>query len=156
MTIYGLQFDTTGGLPFTPALQAFYVNGDYATPPRYGPGRVYIDVLGTAPRGAFWLDVERGDATPAAVPGWLDARQEAGLGAGGIYCNRSSYPDVVQAADGRPFSLWLATLDGTVDVVVTPPNVSLVAVQAFPAAMVGPNADVSVVVNEAYWTGRAA
>jgi hypothetical protein len=58
------------------------------------------------------------------------------------------------AAAGRPHLLWVATLDGTVDVVV-PISGRLVAVQAFPASMTGMNADLSVVVDEAYWQGRS-
>jgi hypothetical protein len=158
MTVYGLQFDTTGSLPFTPALRAFYINGRYASKPQYGPGRVYIDVLATDPAGAFWLDVEAGDATPGSVPGWLDARKAAGLGVGGIYCNRSTLPQVVAAASGRRFALWLATLDGTIPgaaAIELADTATLCAVQAYPAAMVGGiNVDISVVVDRAYW-GRA-
>jgi hypothetical protein len=155
-TAYGLQFDSVDVLPFTPALQALYINGDYATPARYGPGRIYIDVLGTAPSAAFWLDVENGDASPDRAPGWLDERHATGAGWGGIYCDESNLPAVVQACGTRPWSLWLATLDGTIPGSLSvPPTFTLVAVQAFPSSMVGINADVSLVLDRAYWEGRA-
>ena len=155
MTVYGLQYDTTGQLPFTPALAAYYINGRYARQPvTYGPGRVWMDVLGTAPWAAFWLDVESGDATPADVPVWLDLRRQAGLGWGGIYCNRAGLAAVLTAAGDRPFSLWLATLDGTIQQPALPAGVTLVAVQVYPAAMTGLDADISVVVDEAYWAAR--
>lgn len=152
----GLQFDSVSPLPFVPALEALYVNGRFAhTPVAYGPGRVWIDVLGNAPRAAFWLDVEKGDATPDMVPAWLDARHAAGDGWGGVYCNRSSLGDVAKAAGNRPWSLWLATLDGSLPLGLgLPSQVNLLAVQAFPAAAVGINADVSVVLDPAYWGRR--
>jgi hypothetical protein len=51
--------------------------------------------------------------------------------------------------------LWVATLDGTVDIGRVPGVGRLVAVQAFPASMTGHNADLSVVVDEPYWRARA-
>ena len=156
MTIYGLQYDSVAPLPFTPPLQACYVNGRYAQPVSYGPGRVWIDVLGTAPRRAVWLDVESGDAPPPDVPVWLDLRRKAGFGWAGVYCNRSALPDVIAAAGARPFSLWLATLDGTTDPPELPGQVTLTAIQAFPAAWTGCGADISVVVDSAYWAERHA
>ncbi len=157
MHIYGLQFDTTDkSLGFTPALQAFYINGRYATPPEYGRGRVYIDVTGAAPRDAFWLDVENEDASPEQVPGWLDQRAAAHLGAGGIYVNRDNLPAVEHAAAHRPHYLWIATLDGTIDIPPVPGIGVLALVQAFPASMIGMNTDISVVVDRTYWEGRHA
>lgn len=153
MQIHGLQWDTTGHLPFTPALQAFYVNGAYATAPHYGRGRVWIDVTGADPRGAMWLDVEKGDATAADVPGWLDQRRP--VGEGGIYCNRSNLAAVEAYAGRRPHLLWVATLDGTLDI-APPPGIGVLAlIQAFPAAMVGLNVDISGVVDLDYWNRHA-
>jgi len=155
--IAGLQFDSTDHLPFTPKLQAFYINGRFAVPPRYGRGRVYIDVTGAAPRGAMWLDVEKGDATPDRVPGWLDERHAAGLGWGGIYVNRGQLAAVEAAASHRPHLLWVATLDGTLDIAPVPGIGVLTLVQAFPAEMVGGiNVDVSAVVDRDYWLRHAA
>jgi hypothetical protein len=156
MTIYGLQFDSIGKLPFEPALEAHYVDGPVSTYPgpiTYGPGRVWIDPTGAKPDAAFWRDIEQGDGTPADFPGWLDERHAAGHGWGGGYCSRDLLPAMLAAAGSRPWSLWLATLDGTTDpAVVLPSHVTLCAVQAFPAQMVGGmTVDVSVVVNASYW-----
>jgi hypothetical protein len=152
----GLQLDSTGSLPFTPRLQALYINGEFAVHPVYGRGRVYIDVLGTRPDGAMWLDVESGDATPEDVPVWLDKRARFGFSGpdAGIYCNRDTLPAVELAAGRRPHLLWVATLDGTLDI-TPPPGVGVLAlVQVYPAAMLGINADISVVTDQQYWDAR--
>jgi hypothetical protein len=150
-TILGIQFDSVSPLPFTPALEARYINGRFASKPDYGPGRVYIDVLGTAPRGAFWLDVEKGDATPAAAGPWLDQRRAAGLGEGGIYCDRSNMLAVEKSAGTRPHMLWIATLDGTFEIAPVKGVGVLAVIQVIPAAMLGFNADLSVVIDPHYW-----
>ncbi len=162
-SICGLMWDSTTPevIPSYALLRALYVTGRGAVRPAFGRGRVYIDVLGNAPQLAFWADVETGDITPDHFAGWLDRRHAAGAGWGGGYCNRATLPAMVSAAGRRPWSLWLATLDGHADPAVIaelaslPPNVTLVAVQAFPAAMTGGNADLSVVVSRAWWAGRA-
>jgi hypothetical protein len=153
---YGVMFDSaTGAYPPGAALCAYYVNGRYARPAQYGRGKVWIDVIGNAPRAALWLDVETGDATPADVPGWLDERRSAGLGAGGVYCSRAALPAIEQAAAGRPHLLWVATLDGDTTPALPPVTGQLVAVQAFPASMLGFDADMSVVVDPGWWEDRA-
>ena len=155
--MYGLQWDSApGDFPDRARLKALYVNGAFAThPARYRRGLVWIDVTGAAPGGAFWLDVERGDATPDHVPGWLDARERSGGGAGGIYCDRSNLPAVQQAAGDRPYWLWIATLDGTDDLALPAGPGRLAAIQAFPASMTGLDADASVVVDRDYWLAHA-
>lgn len=156
MQAYGLQWDSaSGSFPPRARLIALYVNGKYASRPRYRRGLTWIDVTGADPLGAMWLDVERFDATPDQVPGWLDARERAGLGAGGIYCDRNTLLDVEQAAADRPHVLWVATLDGTDDVVLPAGTGHLLAVQCYPASMVGMDADVSVVVDRDYWLAHA-
>jgi hypothetical protein len=152
--ISGFQWDSTDVLPFVPALQAQYANGKFRAPLKYGKGRVFIDVTGGLPNGAMWLDVERGDATVADVPGWLDER--ARYGEGGIYCNRDTLPAVEQAAGDRPHLLWIGTLDGTIDIPLPPGTGHLVAVQAFPAPWLPVHADLSVVVDPGYWATHAA
>ena len=154
MQIHGLQWDSTDTLPFTPALQALYANGKFRSPLRYGRGRVYIDVTGGIPNGAMWLDVERGDAAVADVPGWLEER--ARFGTGGIYCDRSNLEAVELAAGDRPHLLWVATLDGTVDIALPPGHGHLVAVQAFGADMLPVHADLSLVVDAGYWEAHHA
>lgn len=159
MTVYGLQFDSVSGLPFTPQLHLLYINGRYATRPDYGRGRVYIDVIGDAAPRAMWLDVERYDATPDQAPGWLRERMQSTGQIGGIYCDRSSLPEVEKKIGPFPHLLTVATLDGTTDIGPIPGAGKLVAVQAFPAVMVGPsisiNADISVVVDRVYWQDHA-
>lgn len=158
MKDYGLQWDTIGSLPFTASLHAYYVNGRFATSPiLYRKGAVWIDVVGDAAHAARWLDVENEDAKPEMVPTWLD--QRTAVGPGGIYCNRASLPAVIDAAAGRKFDLWLATLDGTVypyQANTLPDNVTLCAVQAFTSSMLKINADLSVVWDERYWNESAA
>ncbi len=154
MQVYGFQWDSTDTLPFTPSLQARYANGKYRSALHYGKGSVFIDVTGGLPNGAMWLDVEAGDATVADVPGWLDER--ARFGEGGIYCNRSTLEAVELAAGDRPHLLWVATLDGTTDIAQPPGAGHLVAVQAFGAEMLPVHADLSIVIDAAYWEAHHA
>jgi hypothetical protein len=152
--IYGIQWDSTDTLPFTPTpakpcIIAHYANGRFRAPLHYGRGAVFIDVTGGIPNGAMWLDVEKEDATVAEVPGWLDER--ARFGEGGIYCNRDTLPAVEQAAGDRPHLLWVATLDGTLDVALPPGAGHLVAVQLFGEEMLPFHADMSLVLDPAYW-----
>jgi hypothetical protein len=155
MNLHGIQWDSTDPLPFKPPLQALYANGRFRSPLHYGRGKVFIDVTGGLPNGAHWLDVEKGDATPADVPGWLDERRKVTGDTGGIYCDRATLEAVEHAAGDRPHQLWVATLDGTVDVAVPGGAGHLVAVQAVPAGMLGFNADMSVVVDAGYWAQHA-
>ena len=159
MQIYGLQFDSTSHLPFlTGGLTAKYINGAFAqSPVHYGKGVVWIDVTGADPLGAHWLDVEKGDATPARVPGWLHEKAQRLGQVGGIYCNESTLPAVLDAAGPAPMDLWLATLDGTLpEGLSLPPSVRLVAVQAFGEGLVGFHADCSLVVDRGYWEAHHA
>lgn len=161
MQVYGLQWDSTTALPFIGgAITAKYINGGSAQRPvHFGRGVVWVDVLAAAPFDAHWLDIENGDARPEDFPRWNLAKHQ-GLGQwGGAYCNRSTLPKILEAAGPMPFDLWLATLDGTIfpeEAASLPPNVTLVAVQAFPGTMTGFHADASVVVSQAYWDARHA
>ena len=157
MQVFGLQWDSAAGdFPDRARLKALYVNGAYATRPvKYRRGLIWIDVLGSAPESAFWLDVERGDATPAQVPGWLDEREKSGGGVGGVYCDRSALAAVEAAAGDRPHLLWVATLDGTASVTLPGGTGRLAAVQDYPASMVGLDADLSIVVDQDYWLAHA-
>lgn len=161
MQVYGFQWDSTSMLPFVQgAITAKYINGSYAQRPIYfGRGVVWIDALGTEPFSAHWLDIENGDATPDSFPRWNNEKHQGISQWGGAYCNRSTLPKVLEALGSMPADLWLATLDGTIypdEIAQLPPNVRLVAVQAFPAALTGFHADCSVVVDQAYWEGRHA
>lgn len=148
-----IMFDSTTPelIPGWARLRALYVNGKYAQPPDYGRGRIFIDVLGNMPFAAEVLDVEKQDATPAAVGPWLRARSRWEPGT--IYCNESTVPAVQAAAGDMPFYLWLATLDGAVPEHSGPGQ--LVAVQAYGALTTGANIDMSVVVDEQWWTRHA-
>lgn len=152
----GFMFDSTTPelIPGWSRLKALYANGKFAAHRDFGRGRIFIDVTGAEPFNAEVLDVERGDANPAHVNPWLHARHQWEVGT--IYCNRSTLPAVVDAANGLPFWLWLATLDGTVpDQVDAGPSGQLVAVQAFGAELVGVNLDLSVVVHPQWWARHA-
>jgi hypothetical protein len=108
---------------------AFYLNGTYAVPSidfvtlRFpGWSQVPIDVKGDRPDYARVLDVERGDATPQHVNGWItlwQARNPAFHGGGRpvIYTDRSNIKAVFKGAGryvlGRDYYLWVSTLDGT-------------------------------------------
>lgn len=152
--IFGLAFDSINesSIPPNARMKLLYINGRFAAVPKYGRGRQYIDVLNNAPDKAGWLDVERFDASPADVPGWLDRR--AHYGQGGIYCNRSNLTEVQRQAGKRQYYLWIATDDGTIMQSVAGGG-TLVMCQAFPASFIGPNVDISVVVNQAWWQAHA-
>ena len=151
MKIYGHMYDSAAGtFPPDSKLNAYYFNGLYAHRPYVtGKGRVWIDVLNNAPDRCRFLDVERGDATPADVPGWLDLRNRVGIG--GIYCDLSTLPEVIHHANGREFDLWLATLDDSVPP-VTVPHGRLLMVQTIK----GYAYDTSVVVDEAFWDEKVS
>lgn len=155
MTIYGRMYDSASQtFPAGSLLNAYYFNGHFNhTPVKYGLGKVWIDVLNNAAKACSWLDVERGDASPADVPGCLDAR--AMPGNQGIYCDRSNLPAVIKAAGNRMYNLWVSTLDGNTNPSIPSGPGKLVAVQAFPASMLGFNADESVIVNADYWHAHA-
>ena len=152
MKIYGYMYDSAAGtFPQHSRLNAYYYNGLYAShyPYSTGRGRIWIDVLGNAPEHCSILDVERGDATPAHVPAWLDERDRIGTGI--VYCNRSTLPQVISYAGNREFNLWLATLDGSIPE-VTVPHGKLLAVQTWDSGRY----DVSAIVNEEFWNLKAA
>lgn len=155
MQLCGLMWDSTtpGVIPGGALLRALYVNGRYAVRPDYGRGRVYIDVTGGAAGQAGILDVETGDATPEHAGPWLTERKA--LDEGTLYCSRGALGAVLAGTGNLPFCLWLATLDGTIAVPALPSRVTLVAVQAFGAAMTGINADLSVVLDQNWWERRA-
>jgi hypothetical protein len=153
--VYGVMFDSASqDFPDDSLLNAYYFNGHYAhIPYKVGQGAVWIDVLNNAPKSCSWLDVETGDATPADVPGWLDARNMPGDQ--GIYCSIDSVAAVNSYAAKRPFNLWVSTLDGNPFPIVPSISGTLVAVQCIPASMLRFNGDMSVVVNENYWKEHA-
>ena len=156
-TVLGYQLDSILPIDVAVPMQAHYLTGrisKWQGPVTYGRGWAWIDADGTAPRGAFWRDIENGDGTPADFPGWLNDRHAAGLGWGGGYCDRSNLPAMIREAGARPWSLWLATLDGTIPAAADldlPPHVTLVMVQFARAQVNGVSVDVSAVLDPAYW-----
>lgn len=155
MTVFGHMYDSASQtFPRNSQLNAYYFNGHFNhTPVKYGRGAVWIDVTGGAPEDCSWLDIERGDASPSRVPHWLDERNMPGNQ--GIYCDRSNIAAVIRAAGNRVYNLWVSTLDGNTNPAIPSGPGLLVAVQAFPASMVGFNADMSVIVNANYWKTHA-
>lgn len=94
-----------------------YVDGRYAwTPEQLArfPRYEAISVTGdpAAMRVARWVDVERFDATPAEVPACWDARRAYDFTDFGVYADRSTVPDILDATHGAEPLWWIATLDG--------------------------------------------
>jgi hypothetical protein len=152
-TVYGSMFDSaTHTFPEDAQLKALYINGRFASRPiEYKRGQLWIDVLGNMAKGAFFADVESGDISVTNAGSWLDSRGMPG----GIYCDRDNLPRVLSNTGTRKFSLWLATLDGTINVPDIPSRVTLVAVQAFGAKHLGFNADMSLVTDYKFWKAHA-
>lgn len=149
--VYGVMWDSaSGAYPPGSKLNAYYYNGLFLHRPyRVRPGAVWIDVFGSAPRECSWLDVEKGAANTLDVARWLDERNIPADQ--GIYCNRSNLEAVETVAAGRPHNLWVATLDGTLDITLPVISGKIVAVQAIPSVMLGFNADESFIVDDQYW-----
>lgn len=136
-----------------------YVNGEFAASPAAVAARfpgvpvAWVDVTGADP-AADVLDVETGDATPAAAAGW--ARLRLALKPGFppvIYVERANITAVFNAmgADGlvvaRDFFTIIATLDGTQQVA---DMTGVVAVQYAGADRTGGHYDQSIVYNPAW------
>ncbi len=152
---------TPGVIPLTGlAIAAGYVNGKYAWTPadwsrfiQAGVQMVRIDVAANAWTAASILDVETGDATPDAVPGWVKNRHAAFGDVPVIYCSRDALTPVFNACQAaglsvvRDFRLWIATLDGTPAVA---DMTGVVAVQAYGSNRTGGNYDESIVYDDTW------
>lgn len=158
-TIYGYMWDSaTQDFPKNSKLNALYYNGLYAHKPySVGPGKVWIDVFGTAYGNASILQI---DGTAAEVTtlvnlsrSWVVKRSP--IGAPTIYCNRSQLPRVQAELHGLYYYIWLSTLDGTIPAAVTGGG-TLAAVQYKGAAQTGINADQSAVINDTWWKLHAS
>jgi hypothetical protein len=91
---------------------AGYVGGDFTTWPalvkRY-PHLPALSIAVNASQDAQCLDVEKGDATPADVPGWLDRQARLHPGRTPILYTSASQIAAVRAAAGRRrYLLWSA------------------------------------------------
>lgn len=95
---------------------AAYINGSYAwshSEEDEFPRRIHISVTGD-PRmaeHARCIDVERFDATPADVPGFIEARNLTQHPDTLVYCDLSTVKPVLDAAPREDYHFWIATLD---------------------------------------------
>jgi hypothetical protein len=91
-----------------------------------------IDVIGDAPGLADILDVEKGAATVAQVPAWIEERWKTHSTAG-VYCSRSKVPAIVSVLDGLPSYLivadWLPSMQPHIPALALPRNIVLAGVQ---------------------------
>jgi hypothetical protein len=138
-------------------LRAGYVNGRWPTAVQAGT-EVTIDVNGSRP-DADVADVEIGDITPDAFPGWARDHNSRGGFPAVCYCNRSTMAPVANACAAaglqvvRDYRWWPATLDGTRKLA---DMTGVVAVQAWGAQFFGGrNIDLSIVVDDT-WHGTGA
>lgn len=111
---------------------------------------------GTFGKGIQVLDVETGDATPAQVPGWVNASRGAGQEPT-AYMNQSTWGAVIQACLGAQVAVpqfWVANWDGVGDLpTITINGVTYTAIAhqfADPPAS-GGDWDESIVAD--YWPG---
>jgi hypothetical protein len=150
--MWGLALDSTTPdvLPVNTPIVGGYVNGRYkwsdADWARFpGAYQLRINVTGLPGRGNT-LDVERGDATAAHCVPWYDSITWKPPAERCIYVGRDNLPSVLTRMAGRPFMLWLATLDGSMPTAYSNHPVDLV--QFLPASALTFNADMSAVYNK--------
>jgi hypothetical protein len=152
-----IMFDSTtpDQIPADAKMVAGYVNGSYfwkGIDWRRFPNAIQVHITVSAVNTGGVLDVESGDATPDQAPGWIKARLAAGLARPAVYVNRSNLDAVIAACTaeglvaGHHYWIWLATLDGTVPAEFP----GLIAVQDKSAAILGYNADSSVVFDDTW------
>lgn len=95
---------------------AAYRDGSYAWPlseiDRW-PAHISITTQGNpaAAHYARCIDVERGDATPEDVPGFIHERIDMGQIDATVYCDRSTVGQVLQIVPDLSHRFWIATLD---------------------------------------------
>lgn len=138
-------------------LIAAYVNGFFAYNAddlaRYR-ARFMISVIrdSAAAQSARCLDIERFDATPADAPAFVQNRIAFGHHDALLYVNRSNRDEVVSLCDqqnlvlGRDYMLWVATLDGTINL---PDMTGVSAIQFLNT----PDYDESVVIRSISFVG---
>ena len=107
---------------------AGYVNGTYAwSQAEWGlfphAGHVTISVRAAANEGDV-LDCEPGDAMPAQVRAWIEARHAAGLYRPTVYCSESVVPAVRAGTGplilGRDYDIWVAKYDNLTTIAPPP------------------------------------
>jgi hypothetical protein len=123
-------------------------------------GVAVVEITVTGAHAADVADIERGDLTPESGAAWAEAEAKAGRFPT-LYVNRSNKGATINAAKsrglapgltlGREFGLWVATLDGSFtddDGTDLRAQTGVVAVQALSAAMLGIDADGSVITQQ--------
>lgn len=110
---------TPSRLPAGADLVAGYVDGNYANTTAMRARYPHATIVGIATRAAtnagVVLDVERGDATPDQVPGWLQRRRKAGVDPT-VYCNAATWPAVMSACRHAGVTephYWIAAWNGS-------------------------------------------
>jgi hypothetical protein len=144
--------DDPGGVPRGTAVVGGYVNGHTAWPTTAwlafpGAARVRINVTGEPGRGDC-LDVETGDATPADCVRWWESCTWVAPADRLIYCSRDTVGKVRAAMADRPWALWLATLDGTLETAWD--GKAVTACQYLGAAVLGFHADMSLILSDTW------
>lgn len=141
---------------------ALYIDGNFPAPAatftalRSRVAVVEITVRGTVGSGVAKVkkaaDVEPGDMDPASAAEWALAETQRGAYPV-LYSDRAEKADIIAECSaqgmtpGKSFGLWTATLDGTfrdLDGTDLRTHDGMVAVQALSAAMLGIDADGSV------------
>lgn len=101
-----------GSLPDGAGAYAGYLNGRYASYDAIRARFPTVPVLGVDVDGtldaADVLDVERFDATPAAIPGWVDRVRPIVSPVPVVYCSRDAWDACQAAAGGRNVRWWVA------------------------------------------------
>lgn len=110
---------TAAAIPVGTPVVAGYADGLYVWSSEdwnRHPDAVHLSIAVHPDHQGDVLDVERGDAVPEDVPGWIDRFNRPGRRAPTIYCDRSAIASVRALTGHRVWDWWAATLDGTIDV----------------------------------------
>jgi hypothetical protein len=102
---------TSTNIPTSAQVVAGYIDGDYAWTEedwaRFPDAeKVLITVNGDI-RGNV-CDVENGNMSPAEALGWIQAKQEKGIGGCTIYCSMAALQSVWSACHGHAYYIWVA------------------------------------------------
>ena len=156
---FRVMFDSTNpsAIPADAEIVGGYIDGPQSQWPAEAwtmfprAALVRINVTGDPSHGGDELDVERFDATPDHAPAWFDERTRAGhVGGLSIYCSRDALPEVEAKMGKRSYFRRVATLDGTLHIDGYKPMEGPAAIQFASAAMLGINADMSLVMSDYY------
>jgi len=159
----GWDSTTPNQIPYAAQFVFPYFNGDYAWADKEvsafpHSGHAWVDVIGDAPDACSILQIDGADqaainAMLAKARNWLEARNKHGPGT--MYVNRANLPALQAKLDGLEddYWVWLATLDGTVCYSAVPGNGGkLAAVQGWGADQIGLHADLSVILDQGWYT----